>query len=206
MPEIPAPNPAAAARAVKGKFGKYPPWVYALIFVGVAGAVYMLRRANTTPTVPETDPYATPAVPDSAVGSFQGYDSPQDTNITGKDLLDFALAVRDQNLMYRDQDMGLATAQLDATAAGGYTGGATGGGLPADPIPNPPAPRVQAPAPKVPVSTPCPKGYPNRSDRGCYKNCGHDECRNHRRVRNHGHCYQNGQRITVNIEQLGGKC
>lgn len=83
---------------------------------------------------------------------------------------------------------------------------------PAPPPPPPPVsappkgvdrPPATAPAPAAPT---CPPAFPNRSDRGCYKNCGHNECRNHRRVRDHGHCYQNGTRIHVNFESLGGSC
>lgn len=197
MADLPTPpHPAAAGRALKGKLTGHPPWVYALLAAGVLVAAYMIRRSQAAATVPSTDPTIPVGTPDAAVGSFQGYDTPQDNNITGPDLLDFILAVREQNIAL--------TPLPDPVVQ--PAGGPTGGGLPDQPFPNPPPPAI-TPAPRQPTApAPCPKGFPKRSERGCYKDCGHDECRGHKLVRNHGHCYPDGRRITVSIEDKGKRC
>lgn len=73
------------------------------------------------------------------------------------------------------------------------------------PMPAPPSAQP-APAPGPTGPAPCPPGFPNRGPRGCYANCGHDECRSGRKVRDHGHCYPGGARVHVSFEDLGGKC
>lgn len=161
-PTIPKPN-----------LRKFPPWVYVTLAAGVMIAVVYMRRQSASATVPGTDPTAYVPTPDAAVGSFQGYDTPQDNSISGSELLDFMLATRDQNIAIRDgqvalreQDLSFLNAQLDRQVA------ITGGGLPADAIPNP-APTAPIAPPsnvkKVTNAKPCPKRYPHRDAYGCYK-------------------------------------
>lgn len=108
----------------------------------------------------------------------------------------------------------LSPAMPTPAAAPTPTPNVTPAAAPMQPLPPPPPTPAPAPAPRpappppppAPRGNGCPADYPHKSDRGCYKDCGHDECRNHRVCRNHGHCYRNGQRVTLSVDCGSRKC
>lgn len=185
-PTIPKPN-----------LRKFPPWVYVMLAAGVMVAVVYMRRQSAPATVPGTDPTAYVPTPDAAVGSFQGYDTPQDNSIQGAQLLDFALATRDQNIAIRDSQVAVREQDLSfLTSLYDRQGAATGGGLPNDAIPNPaPTPVVAAPSnvKKVTNVKPCPKRYPNRDAYGCFKRV----CKGKGSNRYEYNYYRNGRKLRV---------
>ncbi len=169
MPDSPAPAIQKAVSGSAGKLTKFPPWVYVIIASGVVVAVIYMRRQQEPATVPSTDPTAYVPTPDAAVGSYQGYDTPTDTNLTGRDLLEFIVTIREQNLA-------LTPVPEPAPVAPSTP---TGGGLPNVVIPNPPPPATSAPAPTAPAPSPvntvqpspdpCVGKYPHQSQYGCYQ-------------------------------------
>lgn len=184
----------------KPNLKKFPPWVYGVLAVGVVAAVIIMRRQSADTTVPSTDPTYPVGTPDASVGSFQGYDTPQDNSPGAADILDFALAVRDQNLSeadsvrqtyasWREQDLALIMAQMERQDT-------IGGGLPADPVPNPaPTPKPKAPSnvKKVSNAKGCGNRYPERSEHGCFKRV----CKGRGQNRYEWHIYKSGRKVKV---------
>jgi hypothetical protein len=94
-----------------------------------------------------------------------------------------------------------------------------GGGVAPQPVSQQPPPvnvvvqTPPAPTQATPQVATCPAAFgqynPARGPVGpksCFKDCGHEECHNGKKSREHAHCYQNGERQVTSWEVIGGKC